>query len=92
MEEVQGGLNIAAFLLLVKCYDNKMVKLPYNCDIYPLTQTQVANQKKIKFKNEIKCKMYIWHNFSKQSKKGKCDDNYLFNVKPILRWNKSIII
>ena len=47
MEEVQGGLNIAAFLLLVKCYDNKMVKLPYNCDIYPLTQPQVANQKKI---------------------------------------------
>ena len=24
-------------LLLVKCYDNKKVKSPYNCVIYPLT-------------------------------------------------------
>ena len=34
----------ATRLLLVKCYDNKMVKSPYNCVIYPLTQPQVANQ------------------------------------------------
>ena len=31
---------IAAMLLLVKCYDNKMVKSPYNCVIFPLTQPQ----------------------------------------------------
>ena len=35
-------------LVLVKCYDNKMVKSPYNCFILPLTQPQVANQKKKK--------------------------------------------
>ena len=33
-------------LFLVKFYDNKMVKSPYNCVIFPLTQPQVANQKK----------------------------------------------
>ena len=37
----------AKVLLLVKCSDNKMVKSPYNCAILPLTQPQVANQKKI---------------------------------------------
>ena len=30
--------------LLVKCYDNKMVKSPYNCVIFPLTQPLVDNQ------------------------------------------------
>ena len=33
-------------LFLVKCYDNKMVKLPYNLIILPLIEPQVANQKK----------------------------------------------
>ena len=33
-------------LLLVRCYDNKKVKSPYNWVIYPLTQPQVANQQK----------------------------------------------
>ena len=35
-------------LLLVKCYDKKMVKSPYNCVIFPLTQPQVANQQQQK--------------------------------------------
>ena len=38
-------------LLLAKWYDNKLVKSPYNCVISPLTQPQVANQKKKKKKN-----------------------------------------
>ena len=33
-------------LLLVKCYDNKKVKSPYNWVISPLTQPQTANQEK----------------------------------------------
>ena len=37
---------IIARLLLVKWYDNKMVKSPFNCVIFPLTQPQVANQQK----------------------------------------------
>ena len=37
-------------LLLAKWYDNKLVKSPYNCVISPLTQPQVANQKKKKKK------------------------------------------
>ena len=36
----------AARLLLVNCYDNKMVKWPFSCVISPLTQPQVANQQK----------------------------------------------
>ena len=35
-------IDRATRLLLVKFYDNKMVKSPYNCVIYLLTQTQVA--------------------------------------------------
>ena len=35
-------------LLLVKCYDNKMVKSPYNCFIFPFTQPQMANQQQQK--------------------------------------------
>ena len=34
--------------LLVKCYDNKKVKSPYNGVISPLTQPQVANQQEKK--------------------------------------------
>ena len=37
----------ASMLVLIKCYDNKMVKSPYNCVIYPLTQPQVGNQQKM---------------------------------------------
>ena len=37
-------INKIARLLLVKWYDNKMVKLPFNCVIFPLTQPQVANK------------------------------------------------
>ena len=37
---------MTAMLLLVKCYGNKMVKSPYNCVIYLLTQPQVANRQK----------------------------------------------
>ena len=29
---------------MVKCYDNKMIKSPYNFVIFLLTQPQVANQ------------------------------------------------
>ena len=36
-------------LLLVKCNDNKMVKSPYNCVIFTLTQPQVANQQEKKY-------------------------------------------
>ena len=32
--------------LLVMCFDNEMVKSPYNCVIFPLTQPQGANQQK----------------------------------------------
>ena len=38
--------KIADMQLLVKCYDNKMVKSPITWVIYPLTQLQLANQKK----------------------------------------------
>ena len=31
-------------LFLVKCYDNKMAKSPYNLIIHPLIKPQVANQ------------------------------------------------
>ena len=34
------------YLLLLKCYDRKMVKSLYSCVIFPLTQPQVANQQK----------------------------------------------
>ena len=34
--------------LLVKFNDNKMVKSPYNCVIFPLTQPQVGNQQQQK--------------------------------------------
>ena len=34
----------ASMLLLVKCYDNKMVKLPYNLNIVHLFKPKVANQ------------------------------------------------
>ena len=48
-------IKIADRQLLVKCYDIKMVKSPYNCVIFPLTQPQVANQqqKKIGHRNFI---------------------------------------
>ena len=36
----------ANMLLLVKCYDNKKIKSPYNWVISPLTQPEVANQQK----------------------------------------------
>ena len=43
-------------LLLVKCYDNKKVKSPFNWVISPLTQPQVAYQQKRKEKVfEYKC-------------------------------------
>ena len=35
---------IAAGLLLVKCYDNKMVKLSYNLIISPLIKPQIAKK------------------------------------------------
>ena len=35
--------------MLVKLFDNKMVKTPYNYVIFPLTQPQEANQKKKDF-------------------------------------------
>ena len=38
--------NRAVMLLLAKCYDKKWFISPYNWVIYPLTQPQVANQKK----------------------------------------------
>ena len=41
-------VKIVARLLLVKWYDIKMVKSPYNCVIYLLTQPLVANQQEKK--------------------------------------------
>ena len=38
--------------LLVKCYDDKMVKSPFSWVIFPLTQPQVVNQKKKKKDHE----------------------------------------
>ena len=38
------SLKLSQVQFLEKCYDNKMVKSPYNCVIFPLTQPQVANQ------------------------------------------------
>ena len=34
--------------MLVKCYDNKMVKLPYNFIILPFIKPEVANQQQKK--------------------------------------------
>ena len=45
----EGKINClkwAEKLLLVKYNDNKMVKSPYNCVIFQLSQTHVANQQK----------------------------------------------
>ena len=39
-------LVVATRMLLVKCYDIKMIKLPLIWVIYPLTQPQVVNQQK----------------------------------------------
>ena len=40
-----GKFGLADRLLLVKCYDKKWFKSPFNCVvIFPLTQPQVANQ------------------------------------------------
>ena len=44
-------LALATRLLLVKCYDNKMVKSPLTWVIYPLTQPQVENQQQQQQKN-----------------------------------------
>ena len=41
--ERNGVINRAVMLWLVKCYDNKMVKLPYNWVIFPLTQQTHKN-------------------------------------------------
>ena len=38
----------ATRLLLVKCYEKKMVESSYNCVIYPLTQPQMAKQQQKK--------------------------------------------
>ena len=45
-------LRLADRLLLLKCYDNKMAKSPYNCFIFPLKQPEVANQQKKRKKKE----------------------------------------
>ena len=42
----QSALVKAIRLLPVKCYDNKMVKSPYNWVIFPLTQPLVAKKTK----------------------------------------------
>ena len=54
-----NGVNKATGLLLVKCYDNKMAKSPYNCFIFPLNQPQVANQQQQK-KKEVCCVKQIF--------------------------------
>ena len=56
-------VKIVAWPLLVNWYGIKMVKSPYNCVIYPLTQSQVANQQQ---KNRLtlinNCIEYNWLN------------------------------
>ena len=42
------GELVLPWLLLVKCYDNKMVNSPFNYVISPLTHPQVANQQQQK--------------------------------------------
>ena len=72
MDKDQGlcsGINndvvrLSSMLLLVKCYDKKMVKSPFNCVIFPLTQPQVARQQQQK-KVSLRCN------------KKKCDDYFL---------------
>ena len=44
-------MKVADMLLLVKCFDNKMVKLPFNLIIFPLIKPQEANQQKKYFTN-----------------------------------------
>ena len=53
-------VKITDRLLLLKCYDNKMAKSPFNWFILPLNQPEVANQQK---KTKKK------HNFSAQALK-----------------------
>ena len=68
MDKDQGlcsGINndvvrLSSMLLLVKCYDKKMVKSPFNCVIFPLTQPQVANQQKNA--NTSDCSTQAWFN------------------------------
>ena len=46
----RGIMKYEVFMqFLVKCNDNKMVKLPYNLIIYPLTKPQVTDQQKTCF-------------------------------------------
>ena len=45
-EQLQIRLYVAIRLLLVKGYDKKMVKLPFNLIIFLLIKPQVANQQK----------------------------------------------
>ena len=59
----KSGYKLAG-LLLVKWYDKKMVKSPFNCVIFPLTQPQVARQQQQK-KVSLRCN------------KKKCDDYFL---------------
>ena len=47
-------LGLADRLLLVKCYDKKWFKSPFNCVIFPLTHPQVANQQQQHQKKESK--------------------------------------
>ena len=46
LQKRSAGQITVWYLVLVECYDNEMVKSPYNCVIYLLTQPQVANQQK----------------------------------------------
>ena len=45
-------------LFLVKCFDNKMAKSPFNCVTFPLTQPQKANQQKKREKRDILFKQF----------------------------------
>ena len=47
------SLYVATRLLLVKCYNNKMVKFPFNLIISPLIKPQVANQQQQKIIQNI---------------------------------------
>ena len=48
LNNISFKVKIAIMLLLVKCYDNKMVKSPCNLVNFLLTQPQVANQQQQK--------------------------------------------
>ena len=65
-------LNIVLVLVLVKCYDNKMILLPYYLSIFPLVKPEATNQppKKEKTKQfEVHIQAQIWFVLDQKTEK-----------------------